>query len=73
MGSNVCPPFFDDWPQTLLTEVTLEPRGEGTSLTLKWTPIEFTEAALAMLARQMDSMTDGWNGSLDKLEAWLAR
>ena len=26
----------------------LEPLGEGTFLTLKWTPIEFTEAALAM-------------------------
>jgi len=72
-GVKCAPPFFDDWPQTLLTEVTLEPRGEGTFLTLKWTPIEFTDAALAMFARQMDSMTGGWNGSLDKLEAWLAR
>lgn len=71
-GVKCAPPFFDDWPQTLLTEVTLEPHDQGTFLTLKWTPIEFTEAALAMFARQMDSMTDGWNGSLDKLEAWLA-
>lgn len=64
--------FFDDWPQTLLTEVILEPSSQGTLLTLKWTPIEFTEAALAMFKQHMDSMTGGWGGSFDKLEAWLA-
>ena len=66
------PPFFDDWPQTLLTEVILEPRGKGTFLTLTWTPIEFTEAALAMFTSHMESMTGGWGGSFDKLEEWLA-
>lgn len=71
-GVKCAPPFFDDWPQTLLTEVILEPRGRGTLLTLKWTPIEFTDAALAMFRQHMDSMTGGWGGSFDKLEAWLA-
>ena len=71
-GVKCAPPFFDDWPQTLLTEVILEPRGEGTFLTLKWTPIEYTDAALAMFTKQMDSMTGGWGGSLEKLEEWLA-
>jgi hypothetical protein len=37
-----------------------------------WTPIEYTDAALAMFIKQMASMTGGWGGSLDKLEAWLA-
>lgn len=72
-GVKCAPPFFDDWPLTLLTEVTLEPRYEGTFLTLTWTPIEYTEAALAMFVRQMASMTGGWGGSFDKLEEWLAR
>lgn len=71
-GVKCAPPFFDDWPQTLLTEVSLEPRDEGTYLTLTWTPIEYTEAALAMFEQHMESMTGGWGGSLDKLEAWLA-
>jgi uncharacterized protein YndB with AHSA1/START domain len=70
-GVKCAPPFFDDWPLTLLTEVSLEPRDGGTVLTLRWTPIEYTEAALTMFIRQMDSMTGGWGGSLDKLEAWL--
>jgi len=72
-GVKCAPPFFDDWPQTLLTEVILEPRDAGTFLTLKWTPIEYTEAALAMFIQQMASMTGGWGGSLDTLEVWLSR
>lgn len=72
-GVKCAPPFFDDWPQTLLTEVSLEPRAGGTFLTLKWRPIEFTEAALAMFVKQMASMTGGWGGTFDKLEEWLAK
>jgi len=71
-GLKCAPPFFNDWPQTLLTEVELEPRDQGTFLTLKWIPLEYTEAALAMFVQQMASMTGGWGGSLDKLDAWLA-
>ena len=71
-GVKCAPPFFDDWPRTLLTEVSLEPRDGGTFLTLTWTPIEYTEAALAMFSRHMASMTGGWGGSFDKLDEWLA-
>jgi uncharacterized protein YndB with AHSA1/START domain len=71
-GVKCAPPFFEDWPRTLLTEVSLEPRDGGTFLTLKWTPIEYTDAALAMFIKQMGSMTGGWGGSFEKLEDWLA-
>jgi uncharacterized protein YndB with AHSA1/START domain len=70
-GVKCAPPFFDDWPLTLLTEVSMEPRGQDTLLTLKWTPVEYTDAALAMFVKQMDSMTAGWGGSLGKLQEWL--
>ncbi len=70
-GIKCAPPFFDDWPQTLLTEVTLEPDQSGTALQLTWTPIEYSEAALGMFAAHMDSMRGGWGGSLDKLQEWL--
>ena len=70
-GVKCAPPFFNDWPQTLLTEVNLEPRDQGTLLTLKWTPIEYTEAALAKFTEQMAGMTGGWGGSFDKLDDWL--
>ncbi len=71
-GAKCAPPFFDDWPQTLLTEVSLVPHAGATLLCLRWIPLEYTEAALAMFVKQMDSMTGGWGGSLDKLQAWLA-
>lgn len=71
-GVKCAPPFFDDWPRTLLTEVDLQQREGGTFLTLQWTPVEYTEAALAMFRAHMESMTGGWSGSLDKLESWLA-
>jgi uncharacterized protein YndB with AHSA1/START domain len=70
-GVKCPPPFFNDWPQTLLTEVNLEPRDGGTFLTLKWTPVEYTDAALAMFLKQMASMTGGWSGSFEKLDEWL--
>lgn len=72
-GAQCPPPFFDDWPRKLLTEVSLQPRDGGTWLTLTWAPIEYDEAALAMFAAQMASMTGGWSGSFDKLEEWLPR
>lgn len=72
-GVKCAPPFFEDWPLTLLTEVSLVPREGGTFLTLTWTPIEYTAAALAMFAQQMPGMTGGWGGSFDKLDAWLAQ
>jgi uncharacterized protein YndB with AHSA1/START domain len=71
-GVKCAPPFFDDWPQTLLTEVVLEPRAEGVLLTLTWTPIEYDQAALAMFTKHLSSMTSGWGGSFEKLDAWLA-
>ena len=71
-GVKCPPPFFEDWPRTLLTEVIMEPRDGGTFLTLKWTPIEHTEPSLAMFSKQMASMTGGWGGSFDKLDDWLA-
>ena len=71
-GNKRAPPFFDDWPLTLLTEVDLVECEAGTDVTLTWTPIEYTSAALMMFEKQMASMTGGWGGSFDKLDAFLA-
>ena len=71
-GAKCAPPFFEQWPVTLLTEVDLEARDGGTFLTLRWTPIEYDEAGLAQFAAMMESMAGGWGGSLDKLGEWLA-
>ena len=72
LGNKTGAPFFEHWPLTLLTTVELVARGDQTELTLTWTPIEYTPEALDEFARQMASMTGGWGGSFDKLEAFLA-
>lgn len=65
-------PFFDVWPHVMRTEVELAEDGDGTRLTLRWTPQGATAEEEAMFASMMESMTGGWSGSFDKLDAFLA-
>jgi uncharacterized protein YndB with AHSA1/START domain len=67
------PPFFSDWPETMLTQVELAPEGaDRTRVTVRWEPYDgVTPADLAEFVRQRGSMTGGWTGSFDKLEALL--
>jgi uncharacterized protein YndB with AHSA1/START domain len=63
-------PFFADWPLTMLTTVELVAETpERTRVSLRWEPEEASEAAIAEFVRQRGSMTAGWTGSFDKLEA----
>ncbi|MXO59136.1 SRPBCC domain-containing protein [Altererythrobacter salegens] len=71
-GNKVTPPFFEHWPATLLTEVDLAEKDGKTEVTLHWTPIEYTDEALAIFAKQMAGMAGGWGGSFDKLDEYLA-
>lgn len=71
-GNIVKAPFFEHWPHVIRTEVELVPDGDGTRLTLRWTPIDATAQEEAQFASIMESMTGGWSGSFDKLDAFLA-
>jgi uncharacterized protein YndB with AHSA1/START domain len=71
-GNVTKAPFFDHWPHVLRTDVRLEEEGDGTRLTLSWTPIGATAEKEAQFASIMQSMTGGWSGSFDKLDAFLA-
>ncbi len=71
-GNIVKAPFFDHWPRVMRTEVDLVTDGEGTRLTLTWTPIGATAEEEAQFASIMESMKGGWTGSFDKLDAYLA-
>lgn len=68
----VRPPFFQDWPLTMRTTVELVAESpERTRVTVRWEPSEATAADVAEFVRQRGSMTMGWTGSFDKLEAGL--
>jgi uncharacterized protein YndB with AHSA1/START domain len=68
------PPFFKDWPETMLTAVELAAEGpQATRVTIRWEPHAASTAQdIAEFVRQRGSMTGGWSGSFDKLEALLA-
>lgn len=69
----VRPPFFQDWPLTMRTTVELVAETpERTRVTVRWEPVEATAADVAEFVCQRGSMTMGWTGSFDKLEAVLA-
>jgi uncharacterized protein YndB with AHSA1/START domain len=71
-GNIARAPFKDTWPLEMLTTVTLEDRGEGTLLSLEWVPLKPTEEERATFIAGMSSMTAGWNGSFEELDAFLA-
>ncbi len=67
------PPFFTHWPETMLAVVDLAAEEPGrTRVTVRWQPADAaTPADIAEFVRQRGSMTGGWTGSFDKLEAVL--
>jgi uncharacterized protein YndB with AHSA1/START domain len=66
-------PFFDgNWPLELLTTVTFADEGTATRVTLTWTPLNATEIERQTFAANMLSMNQGWTGSFEELDAFLA-
>ncbi len=64
------PPFFSNWPQTMLTTVELVSEDtDRTRVTVRWEPQDATAADIAEFIKQRGGMTMGWTGSFDKLEA----
>ncbi len=75
-GNVIRPPFDDDWPREMLTEVTFADHagiGRGTVVTVSWTLITPTESERATFESQQDSMRQGWGGTCDKLDEFLSR
>jgi uncharacterized protein YndB with AHSA1/START domain len=65
-------PMAMDWPLRMLTTFTFEDLGGGkTKLTTTSVAFEATEAEEAVFTANHDSMTQGWTGTLDQLEAYL--
>jgi uncharacterized protein YndB with AHSA1/START domain len=66
-------PMSPTWPLELLTTFTFEEEPGGkTKLTIRWSPINATEAEQQTFDAGHDSMQQGWGGTLDQLGAYLA-
>jgi uncharacterized protein YndB with AHSA1/START domain len=66
-------PLSATWPLELLTTVTFEEAlGGKTKLTLRWSPINATEEERKTFEAARDGMTQGWGGTFERLDAYLA-
>ena len=64
-------PFAPDWPQKMLSTVTFEDLGKRTRLTIRWEPIEASDAEINTFDSGRPSMTQGWGGTFENLTAYL--
>lgn len=57
-------PMMPHWPRTFLTEIEMEPEGDGTRLTLRWIPHESSDEQNDAFAQALDGMEDGWGAGM---------
>ncbi len=66
-------PLSATWPLRLLTIVTFEEQPGGkTKLTLRWSPLDATPEEQKTFDAAHDGMRQGWGGSFERLDAYLA-
>jgi uncharacterized protein YndB with AHSA1/START domain len=68
-------PLSSTWPETMLTTVDLTAEGpDQTRVTITWEPFgSTTPEELETFIKGRAGMTQGWTGSFDKLEDYLAK
>jgi len=69
-------PGAADWPLLMLSTFTFEELPGGkTKFTVQWTAYQAAEAELAVFNsdKSRASMTNGWTGTMDQLESYLAK
>ncbi len=66
-------PMHQAWPLEMLSTFTLTESKGKTTLTIKWVPINATEAEHKTFEDGMASMNQGWTGTLDQLTGYLAK
>jgi uncharacterized protein YndB with AHSA1/START domain len=67
-------PGSDKWPLYMFSTFTFEDAPDGkTRFTVTWRPHEATAEELAAFDAAHSSMTQGWGGTMDQLETYLAQ
>ena len=67
--------FHLDWPLEMLSMVTFEEHaglGKGTVVTVNWSALNATDSERATFLAGFDSMTQGWTGTFEQLDEFLA-
>ena len=71
-GNRARAAFAPLFPLEMLTTVLFSEAEGGTRIDLSWEPIDATPEECAFFAEMMASMTGGWSGSFDQLDALFA-
>ena len=66
-------PFVPDWPQEMLGTTTFEEQGAKTLLTTRTIALNPTETERKAFETGFDGMKQGFKGTWDQLEAYLAK
>jgi uncharacterized protein YndB with AHSA1/START domain len=72
-GNLTRAPFGETIPLEILNTVTLEGQGGKTVLTLRSVPVDSTAEEVATFEGMFDSMRQGWGGTWDQLDTYLAQ
>jgi uncharacterized protein YndB with AHSA1/START domain len=66
-------PMAPNWPLELMSIFTFEELPDGkTKFTISWTPHNASEQERSVFDSAHDSMRQGWGGTMERLEAYLA-
>lgn len=72
-GAIIAPPFPGMvWPREMLTEVSFTENAGKTTVTVKSLSVDATNEERNTFDRNHDSMRQGWGGTMQKLEDYLA-
>ncbi len=72
-GNPARPPFPGAWSLQMLTETTFTEQEGKTTVTLKWFPLDATEEERQNFNAMRPSFNQGWKGTFDQLEEYLAK
>ncbi len=65
-------PFAPDWPLEMLSNITFDDVDGKTKITIRWSPLNASEAERKVFHDGMPGMEKGWGGTFEQLEAYLA-
>jgi uncharacterized protein YndB with AHSA1/START domain len=66
-------PMEARFPTKMLTTVLFDAMGEKTRVTLTWTPFAATPEEVEFFRAAMPGMSQGWEGSFEQLDVYLAQ
>jgi uncharacterized protein YndB with AHSA1/START domain len=66
-------PMVPTWPLELLSVFRFTEQEGRTTFTLEWAPLDATAEECAMFDSAHDGMNQGWAGTMEQLEAYLAK